>query len=104
MKRCGDCFYYYRGKCYTDDVYNVERDNRACEDFLNRLCADCNNCIWCSFHEGVFTCHKSLVRNRRANQPTAICHHFKKSKYMAFLDPRVTAPRRCQPSIVGGNI
>ena len=95
MKRCEECFYYWRSNCYYDDVYHVESDNRACEDYINKLCCDCNSCIWCTFHAGMFVCHKEWRRNRRFPATDAQCHFFKSSKYKAFLDPRTTAPRRC---------
>lgn len=104
MKTCGDCFYYWHGNCYFDDVYHVERDNRVCEDYVNKLCCDCNRCIWMTFNSGRFTCHKNWKRNRRFPPTDAACHFFKESKYLAYLDPRLTAPRRCKPIISTGGI
>ena len=100
MKKCGDCFYYWHGNCYYDDVYHVERDNRACEDYLNKLCCNCNTCIWATFSKGRFTCHKKFMRYRRACPSDAVCHYYKESRFEAWLDPRLSAPRRCKSSIM----
>lgn len=82
---CSNCKHYRRRWCFIEDC-RMERTNQACEDFLPRCCVDCAMCTYhaCTYNCGMFD---------RKVSPKDHCQYFKKAKYKACLDSRLSVPR-----------
>lgn len=84
-KTCKTCSHYRRRWCDVEEC-TMERTNQACEDYAPKTC---NDCIMCTYHCTKYSCG---MFNRKVS-PKDYCEHFKRAKYKACLDGRLSVPR-----------
>lgn len=88
-KTCRGCK-HLKGRMCVLEGCKMYVDNSACEDYEEEKNKECNKCIYCYHHQNRYFCMK---REKKEVTQTLCCGFFKRSKYEARLDNRITTPR-----------